>query len=169
MFAQKIRLWIVIALSLSVFFAVIIWKASSARLAEDLPSKPVLELGQQTVDLGDLRQGGRIDVAFHLVNRGGQRLQIHEVDRNCGYGEPIRQSMSLAANTGRDWVVSFEPAFETVQIVQTTSFVTSDQEMARFDLRVIATVQPSLVQEKSQAVQQDVVPVPEDDLPTTPQ
>ena len=79
-------------------------------------------------------------ISFALANTGGKRIQIHEVDRECGCGETIRRSMTLGPRSSGAWIVSFDPAFAVGHTENTTSFIASDPDLPRFELRVIANV-----------------------------
>ena len=91
LFKRKINLPFAIGILVFVFFGVTMRKARSQRMPSGLVAKPILEVASQTIDLGVLPVGKRVDVSFALANTGGKRIQIHEVDRECGCGETIRR------------------------------------------------------------------------------
>ncbi len=91
LFKRKINLPFAIGILVAVFFGVTMRKARSQRLPSGLAAKPILEVASQTIDLGVLPVGKRVDVSFALANTGGKRIQIHEVHRECGCGETIRR------------------------------------------------------------------------------
>ena len=115
-------------------------EARSQRLPSGLTAKPILEVANQTIDLGVLPVGKRVDISFALANTGGKGIQIHEVDRECGCGETIRRVMTLGPRSSGAWIVSFDPAFAVGHTENVTSFITSDPALPRFELRVIANV-----------------------------
>lgn len=169
MFKRKINLPLTIAILVVVFFGVTVWKARSNRLPAGLPAKPILEVANQTIDLGFFPVGKRVDVSFPIANSGGKRIQIHEVDRDCGCGETIRRSMTLAPGTRSDWIVSFDPAFAVGHMERTTCFITSDPALPRFELKVIANVKPPSSMIEASEFDQEVASVLVDDLQTSTQ
>lgn len=141
MLRWQIRLPVVVALLVGVFFTVSIVKARLGALPKDLREIPLLNVETRVADLGKVRFGSRTDIAFRIENLGGKRVMIHEVDQECACGEPIRRSMTLDGQQTQDWVVNFDTAFQVGEVEKTWHFISSDPALPRFCLTVHGEVE----------------------------
>lgn len=51
-------------------------------------SPPRLEIAARQSDLGSVQSGVALDASFHVVNRGGRRLILHQANGNCNCIKP---------------------------------------------------------------------------------
>ena len=75
MLRWQIRLPVVLALLIGVFFTVSIVKARLGALPIDLREIPLLNVEIRVADLGKVRFGSRTDIAFRIENLGLSAMQ----------------------------------------------------------------------------------------------